>query len=281
MQERVSGKKEELLERLFKTLESQAHPKAASSDSASLSGSKVALCSESLAASKLHLPVKLLVDWQVALASPSRCLALHNPLPVGTEMIATPTAAAVSGSTNEAPTTLLAGAVTPPIPGAVDPFVHVPKVLVPISSPSLFGSAISVAPPSRQPDSISAEATGAAQAEMRVPLSGSAPSTSGSGVAAASAQAALPKSDRAPRKPPMFSAWLQQPPEAIIKEARRLLATSPEDLRALKVHELKLLLQLKELKVTRSPCACTRFLNDCSVLRRPWCPVRGRSSLSA
>ena len=278
MQERVSGKKEELLERLVKTL---AHPKAASSDSASLSGSKVALCSESLAASKLHLSVELLVDWQVALASPSRCHALHNPLPVGTEMIATPTAAAVSGSTNEAPTTLLAGAVTPPIPGAVDPFVHVPKVLVPISSPSLFGSAISVAPPSRQPDSISAEATGAAQTEMRVPLSGSAPSTSGSGVAAASAQAALPKSDRAPRKPPMFSAWLQQPPEAIIKEARRLLATSPEDLRALKVHELKLLLQLKELKVTRSPCACTRFLNDCSVLRRPWCPVRGRSSLSA
>jgi hypothetical protein len=58
----------------------------------------------------------------------------------------------------------------------------------------------------------------------------------------------------------MFSAWLQQPPEAIIKEARRLLATSPEDLRALKVHELKLLLQLKELKVMRSPCVCTRFL---------------------
>ena len=280
MQERVSGKKEELLERLFKTLESQAHPKATSSDSASLSGSKVALCSESLAASKLHLSVELPVDWQVALASPSRCHALHNPLPVGTEMIATPTAAA---STNEAPTPLLAGAVTPPIPGAVDPSVHVPKVLVPISSPSLFGSAISVAPPSRQPDSISAEATGAAQAEMRVPLSGSAPSTSCSGVDAASAQAAsaLPKSDRAPRKPPMFSAWLQQPPEAIIKEARRLLATSPEDLRALKVHELKLLLQLKELKVTRSPCACTRFLYNCSVLRRPWCPVRGRSSLSA
>ena len=219
MQEKVSGKKEELLERLFKTL--------------SPGGSKVALCYVAVRF-QIACPIRELL-LQVALASPSQ--AQHNPLrPVGTEMIATPTAG-VLGSTNEA--------VTP-----VDASVHVPKVLM----PSLFGSAISLAPPILQPVSDMLPADAAA-AEMPVPLSGSTMSTSGSGVAAASTQAALPKSDRAPRKPPMFSAWLQQPPEAIIKEARRLLATSPEDLRALKVHELKLLLQLKELKVlTLLPC---------------------------
>jgi hypothetical protein len=217
-QEKVSGKREELLERLFKILgsEGQAKPTSSKAVGAPATPALAGNCRpEALPGSSGPTPTALP-------ESPSEPALDAIPLPIGS---------------SELP--------------AADTLTS-PSLDVPIaefdSQPSCQRSAASLTPMRFESDQVAG--TNLPNKPVQAAQTTKATLATSSSDTPTSTQAALqPKADRAPRKPPTFSLWLQQPSALILKEARRLLVTSPDDLRALKVHELKLLLQLKELKV--------------------------------